>query len=255
VLEPAVQQHLNVGPERVRVIPNALDLSIVDNLAPADSAADVRRRAGIGPHERVLLSVGRIEANKGFQVLATALGALREHGVALLHPWRWVIAGDGPYRSAVGRAVASAGLTGYVVFAGRVTDRELHSWYEAATLFVHPTLYEGSSLVTLEAMAHRRAVVASAAGGIPDKVRPGVNGWLVPPGDPASLAGALSGALSDLERLAEMGAAGRTIVEEEFSWDIVGAATIRMYNNLLAASQHPEEDEPGPRGHEGHRHD
>ncbi len=47
---------------------------------------------------------------------------------------------------------------------------------------VHPTLYEGSSLVTLEAMAHRRAVVAANAGGLPDKVKPGVNGWLVEPG-------------------------------------------------------------------------
>ena len=70
-----------------------------------------------------------------------------------------------------------------------------------ATLFVHPTLYEGSSLVTLEAMAHRRAVVATNAGGLPDKVRPGVNGWLVAPGDPAALAAAISGVAGDTRTL------------------------------------------------------
>ncbi len=52
----------------------------------------------------------------------------------------------------------------HVRLVGRVGDEELHAWYEAATLFVHPTLYEGSSLVTLEAMAHARAVVATDGG-------------------------------------------------------------------------------------------
>jgi glycosyltransferase involved in cell wall biosynthesis len=235
VLEPAVQRHLDVPPHRIRVIPNALDLSVVDHLAPPGSAPEIRRRAGIDATERILLSVGRIEANKGFQVLAAALGALREHGVALQQPWRWVIVGDGPYRGRLEQAVAEAGLTANVLFAGRAEDRELHAWYDAATLFVHPTLYEGSSLVTLEAMAHRKAVVASAAGGIPDKIRPGVNGWLVPPGDAALLAGALSGALGDVERLADMGAAGRAVVEKEFSWDMTGAATIQLYGELLKA--------------------
>jgi glycosyltransferase involved in cell wall biosynthesis len=233
VLEPAVRQHLDVPSGRIRVIPNALDLPAVDALAAPGSAADVRRRAGIRREEQVLLSVGRIEANKGLQVLAAALGALREHGTTLPSRWRWVIVGDGPHRPRVEQKAAALGLESHVVFAGRAGDHELHSWYEAATLFVHPTLYEGSSFVTLEAMAHRRAVVASAAGGIPDKIRPGVNGWLVPPGDPAMLAAALSGALGDPERLAVMGLAGRAIVENEFSWETTGAATIQLYRDLL----------------------
>ena len=129
--------------------------------------------------------------------------------------------------------VRGAGLRRRVLFAGRVEDADLHAWYEAATLFVHPTLYEGSSLVTLEAMAHRRAVVATTAGGLPDKVKPGVTGWLVPPGDPSALAAAISGALGDLPRLTQMGRAGRALVEQEFSWTATGAATIRMYQELI----------------------
>ena len=88
------------------------------------------------------------------------------------------------------------GLATFVVMRGRASVEDLHGWYEAATLFVHPTLYEGSSIVTLEAMAHRRAVVASRAGGLPDKVIPGVTGWLVPPGNEEALSAAIAEALA-----------------------------------------------------------
>ena len=125
-------------------------------------------------------------------------------------------------------------LTGNVLFAGKAPDRELHSWYEAANLFVHPTLYEGSSLVTLEAMAHRRACVVTDAGGLPDKVKNGVNGWIVAAGDPAALAAAISGALEDRVRLRQMGDEGRAIVERHFSWVSAVQQTIRLYQRLLA---------------------
>src|SRR5207237_8388150 len=131
-----------------------------------------------------------------------ALAALRDHAGTIGHGgWRWILVGDGPFRDAVEAAIATAGLRDRVVLTGRLPDRELHAWYEAADLFIHPTLYEGSSLVTLEAMAHRRAVVATTAGGLPDKVRPRVNGWLVPPGDASALTAAVSGALADPARL------------------------------------------------------
>ena len=85
-------------------------------------------------------------------------------------------------------------------------------------------------------MAHRRAIVATAAGGLPDKVENGVNGWLVPPGDAAALAAALSGAIGGPpERLAEMGAHSRAIVDDRFSWTAAGAETVRLYRQLLAA--------------------
>jgi glycosyltransferase involved in cell wall biosynthesis len=116
---------------------------------------------------------------------------------------------------------------------GRASVDDLHGWYEAATVFVHPTLYEGSSIVTLEAMAHRRPVIASRAGGLPDKVIPGVTGWLVPPGSADALAAAVVEALSDSVRLRAMGAAGRTLVETEFSWRAATDRLLSMYGELL----------------------
>lgn len=233
-LEPTVRSHLKLPADRIRTIPNALDLTIVDRLATPADGARLRAAAGIAPNDVVLLSVGRIEENKGFQVLAAALAAVKAHsGLEADGRWTWVVVGDGPFRPRLVQAVEAAGVQDRLLLAGRLPDAELHAWYEAASLFIHPTLYEGSSLVTLEAMAHRLAVVATRAGGLPDKIRPGVNGWLVSPGDPSSLAAAISGALGDMGRLAALGRAGRQIVEQEFSWGVTGAATMQLYEDLL----------------------
>ncbi|MBA2303325.1 MAG: glycosyltransferase family 4 protein [Acidobacteria bacterium] len=235
-LEPAVRQHLGVPGSKVSTIPNALDLNDVDALATAADGVRIRQDAGIRADDVVLLSVGRLEENKGFDVLAHALAALREHSGRLAHgQWRWVIVGAGPAKGRLERLVAELRLAPHVLFAGQLPDRALHAWYEGVDLFVHPTLYEGSSLVTLEAMAHRRACVVTDAGGLPDKVHPGVNGWIVKPGDPAALAAAISGALAQPERLNGMGRAGREIVEHTFSWEAAVTDTIRLYERLLRA--------------------
>jgi glycosyltransferase involved in cell wall biosynthesis len=241
-LEPVVLRHLGIPREKMRTIPNALDLRQLDAYADPARLGDLRLHYAVQPGERILLSVGRLEASKGFHVLLRALAAIRDHGALDGKPWRWVALGEGPYRPMLEVLAAELGLESHVHFLGRVGDAEMHAWHELATLFVHPTLYEGSSLVTLEAMAHRRAVVASAAGGIPDKVRPGQNGWLIAPGDPSALAAAISGALADPARLAHYGLAGRQIVEREFSWTAAGDATVALYRELLAAAargQHP----------------
>jgi glycosyltransferase involved in cell wall biosynthesis len=116
---------------------------------------------------------------------------------------------------------------------GRVTDADVHAWYEAASVFLHASRYEGSSLVTLEAMAHRRPVIATRAGGLPDKVRPGENGWLVTPGDAEDLARAVGEAAAEAARLPEMGARSRFIVEREFAWPVLAERHVELYTELI----------------------
>lgn len=229
-LEAVVQRHLGTPPARIRTIPNAIDLAACDTVAgpagvPVD-AARLRRRIGARPDDPLLLSVGRLERNKGLQFMIAALQTLRDLR------WRWVVVGDGPYASRLHSAVAGSGLADRIAFAGGVEDTRLHEWYETADLFVHPTLYEGSSLVTLEAMAHRRPVVATRAGGLPDKVRPGVNGWLVPPADAPALANAIRSALAQQASFEPMGRAGREIVEREFTWDAVVDQLLGLFEEL-----------------------
>jgi glycosyltransferase involved in cell wall biosynthesis len=238
-LEPTVTRHLRPRPGQMETIPNGIDLVALASAAGSADGALLRQRWGIASDERVLLSVGRLEFNKGFDVLARALGRAAASSSFARAPWRWVIVGAGPYRSQIERAASEAGIGAHTLFAGRASEADLHGWYEAATIFVHPTRYEGSSLVTLEAMAHRRAVVATRAGGLPDKVRPEINGWLVEPDDAGALARALQEALSDANRLKDMGAASRAIVEQEFSWPVIVDRHIAMYRRLLDRPREP----------------
>jgi glycogen synthase len=225
-LVPLVQRLLRVEHERIALVPNAIDLAECERLASQSDGARMRAAHGIAPGDALLLSVGRLEENKGFHVLIRALAKLVDQ------TWRWVLVGDGPFRPTLERLISSHHLESRVVMAGRVPERDLHGWYEAATLFVHPTLYEGSSLVTLEAMAHRRPVLATSAGGLPDKVTPGVTGWLVQPGDEASLAVALLDALRQGDRLQDMGNAGRSLAAREFSWPVVADRMVQLYGEL-----------------------
>jgi glycosyltransferase involved in cell wall biosynthesis len=218
----------------MRTIPNGIDLSVIDRAAGPAEGRLMRERHGIGPGETVLLSVGRIEHNKGFDLLARALGRIADAaGPLARHGWHWIVAGAGPYRRDLERAIDDAGIGSHTKLVGRVTDDDLHAWYEASTIFVHPTRYEGSSLVTLEAMAHRKPIVATRAGGLPDKVRPSVNGWLVEPDDPAALADAIAEAAGDPIRLAAMGQESRRIVDTTFAWKILIVQYLELYDEIL----------------------
>ena len=242
-LRPVVRTHLAVDEARLVTIPNAIDVHRVAGLATAAAGRDLRRRAGIADDEFLLLSVGRLEENKGFHVMLEALATLGDGRPS----WRWVLVGDGPWRQELARTAAGSGVGSRIMMRGREDEPTLHAWYEAAQAFVHPTLYEGSSLVTLEAMTHGLPVVASRAGGLPDKVRPGENGWLVRPGDALELAQALRELFAAGDRLPSLGARSRQIVTTEFGWPGVAAATVALYRRLLEGAAAPPA-RPGPHG-------
>ena len=228
-----VPRYLGVRPERVVVLPSAI--AVEECLAPLDPRVQeaLRRRLGLVGSPLVLLSVSRLERNKGFHLLAEALGRLRGE---LPAGWRWVVVGEGKERPALEEQVRRLGLSAETRFAGRLDDVELHNLYEVADLLVHPTLYEGSSLVVLEGMIHRRPVLATRVGGIPDKVFDGRNGRLVPPGDVEALCGGLRDLLARRAGWPAMGEEGARIVRERFDWPAVARATMAVYQEMLAAS-------------------
>lgn len=225
-------RYLGVDSRRVVVIPSAID--VAECLAYASSArrAALRERFGLGAANLVLLSVSRLERNKGYHALAEALGKLRGR---LPERWRWLLIGEGKERDTLEAQVHALGLADHVVFAGKIDDADLHNLYEEVDLFVHPTLYEGSSLVTLEAMIHRRPVVASATGGIPDKVFEGRNGYLVRPGDVDDLAAKIALALDARAHWPAWGEESVRIVRTTFDWPVVARRTLEEYERMVAA--------------------
>ena len=229
-----VERFLRVPPAEQVVIPNAIDPEACRRRAEPGRGVELLQRLGLSDASPLFLSVGRVEANKGFTTLVDALAAASDD---LPVDWRWVLVGDGPERRHVRDAIARAGLTGRAVLAGRLDDVELHSLFAVSSWFVHPTLYEGSSLVTLEAMAHGLPVVASRAGGLPDKVVDGETGFLVPPGDSDALSARLVvAAQSDG---APLGAAGQQLCEQRFSWDAVIPQYVALYERLATTSPVP----------------
>jgi len=227
-----VPRLLGVDPARVAVIPNGIEPEEIARLTPADPPATVRAHwpalEGASP---VLLSVGRLEGYKGFGDVLEALARLHRRR-ALPPRWAWVVAGEGPSRCSL-EARARACVSGHAHFLGAVGAALLHALYARADLFVHAPRYEGSSLVTLEAMAHGLPVVATRAGGIPDKVSDGETGRLVAPGDVEGLAGALADLAADPPRRQQMGGRGRERAEADFSWARIIERVLALYRSLL----------------------
>ena len=145
---------------------------------------------------------------------------------------RLVIVGDGPERTNLIQMAAALGVDSRVEFTGTLTGSSLHNEYEKSNVVVLPSKYidgEASSetlgLTLIEASMHSKPLVGTSHGGIPEIVKDGQNGILVPENNPQALADALVMLLSD-ERLSQlMGAEALRIARTKFTWD---AATERL---------------------------
>ena len=105
--------------------------------------------------------------------------------------------------------------------------------YENCVAVMVPSLYEGLPMVVLEAMAFKKAVIASNVGGIPLPVRHGKNGFLAKPGDSKSLEKFIRILLEDPDLRRKMGFFGRKFAEEKFTVDKMVSETLRVYESLL----------------------
>jgi starch synthase (maltosyl-transferring) len=209
-----------LDPRRLVVIPNGIDPGPIDEAPGVD-------RSGLGVPEGAVLAlfVGRLEAQKDVPTLLEAAAAVCRDRA----DWHLAIVGDGPDREALVRSEAAARIPpGRLHWLGRRDD--VPGLLKASGLLVLPSRWEGMPNVVLEAMAARRAVVASAVEGTDELVLPGRTGWLVPPGDPPAMASALLDAASDPDRLVCFGEAGRERVERHFS----RPAVVRAYEDLWA---------------------
>ena len=228
-LKPVVEKSLGIPQAELKLIPNAVDLDRLRALADLDRGHRLLGQFGLADAGPLFLSIGRVEQNKGFDVMVAALGSV---AARLPSAWAWVLVGDGPALSSVREASSRAGIDARCRFPGALADDDLHSLAAVADWYVHPTLYEGSSIATLEAMAHGLPVIASRTGGLPDKVDDGVTGLLVPPGEPEPLAEAL---LRSVEADGPaMGAAGREVCAARFSWEVVVDRYIDLYREVAS---------------------
>jgi starch synthase len=221
-----------LDPAKVHVIYNGIDS---DFYAPAQET-DVLERHGVDPGQPYAVFVGRITRQKG---LAHLLRAAKQV------PGQLVLCAGAPDTPEIAAetdalvAELQAARSGVVLISQMLPKADVVQLLSHATAFVCPSVYEPLGIVNLEAMACGTAVVASAVGGIPEVVVDGTTGVLVPydEADPrgfeAGLARALTSVLSDPDRAAELGRAGRERAVAQFGWDAIARQTLELYRSLL----------------------
>jgi len=149
--------------------------------------------------------VGRLNEQKGQLLLIDAMAELvRDHPEAKL-----VLVGDGEMRSVIEQRIAAHNLGDHVTITGYATGEQVREALLASRALLTPSFAEGLPVVIMEALAMRRPVISTYIAGIPELVRSGENGWLIPAGNVEELLAAMREAMSTpIERLNEMGKAG-----------------------------------------------
>lgn len=164
----------SAGFQRLRVVARGVD---TQRFNPGRRSLERRAAWGAGPDTLVMLSVGRLAAEKNLDVVLTAYEAARRTAAAGGRDVRLVIAGDGPLRPSLQQRCPTAH------FAGMRSHAELALDYASADLFVFPSLTETFGNVTMEALASGLPVLAFDCAAAAEWVRQGHNGWLLPAGD------------------------------------------------------------------------
>ena len=212
---------------KINVLPAGVDLEL---FRPTDKA-DARRSLGL-PDRNVVLSVGRVEPLKGFDILLTAMASLDERSDTTVI----IVGGDeesSPELDRLRTLGETLGLDGNVRFTRAVSQERLSMYYNAADVFVLPSYYESFGLVALEAMACGVPVIASRVSGPRSFVKPGVTGYLIERRCPEPFAQRLDVLLHNPTLRESMGRAARSQAEK-MGWDMVGRRTLDVYDSVIA---------------------
>jgi len=215
----------DVSPEQVAVVPCGVDL---EHFQPTDKPA-AKSRLGLAADEPVILFIGRIEPLKGIDVLLRAASQLEA-------PFRLLVVGGDQRDEArlhyLRALVNELGLAGRVTFVPALPHEALPDYYNSAEVCVVPSYYESFGMVALEAMACGVPVIASAVGGLPETVRDGESGLLVPDNTPDAFARRLDLLLGDPELRWELSLGARALAEQ-YSWANVAEQVESVYHDLV----------------------
>ena len=209
---------------RIIRLPNAVDAAETPNMA-RDKA---RRKLGLPREAPVVLGVGRLCEQKGFDVLVETARLLARVG----DPGHYAILGDGPEERSLRMQISAAGLEDRFDLPGHVDD--VDAWYAACDVVVMPSRWEGMPYVLLEAKAAGRPTVISKVSGMEEFVCNGEDGLLVPSANPQALAHALSGLADRRAELDTMGRCARQGMRPEWKREHFEAAIRDIYRGAAA---------------------
>jgi glycosyltransferase involved in cell wall biosynthesis len=204
---------------KVEVINNAVRAERFE----VDPSPELRASLSDDPSWPIVLTCARLHAQKGHALLLQAARQMPETVFAF--------AGDGPLKATLEAQASSLGVTDRVRFLGVRTD--IPELLASSDAFALPSLYEGSPLAVLEAMAAGRAVVSSAVGGVPELVADGITGLLITPSSIDELVVALRRVLGDVQLRAGLERRARERAVRDFAPEAMAARVVEVYEDLL----------------------
>jgi glycogen(starch) synthase len=211
-----------MDPDHVRRVPAGIDPAWWETAGPGEEIG--------GPRGRLVFAWGRVRYEKGFQVLARAVGALR-HRVAGLE---CMIAGRGSYLPELQSQIDIAGAGDLIQVPGFMSDNELRAAIHRAGCVVIPSLYEPFGVVALEALAGGAPLIVADTGGLAELVGGTGTALLFEPGNAAELADCIERVLSDRDLADDMVRKGRELLQATYSWDAIATRTLMVYQEALA---------------------
>ncbi|RJX15393.1 glycosyltransferase family 1 protein [Candidatus Bathyarchaeota archaeon] len=221
-----------VKDSRIIVIPNGVDYCKYENLPDQDL---FRKLLGINSDEKIILALGRIKKEKGFQFLIKAMPKILEvlNGKVVL-----VICGqDFGYKKNLEKLIKNLGLTGKVIFLGFVDGKLKLQALSSSSVVVLPSLYEAFGLVAVEALAAGKPLVTSKFSGFLDFMENKDYIWVVEPTNIQQLADTIVYVLTNGLLSANLAKNAKNIVKI-FSWEKIAKQTMRVYEKVLVSRLH-----------------
>jgi len=185
--------------------------------------------------DNAILYVGRLSPDKCLHVLLRSLDYIKTPiHLGIIGPLGWNL----HYHHELLKSIEVENRKGKhkIVYLGRLDQAQLIKWYQEASILVLPSSTEAFGIVILEALSCETPVVATYAGGIPEVVKNGENGLLVPVNNHRELAKAIQHLLNNKDVRVRFGQAGRKWVEENFSLEVSTKKLIRIYERILSIS-------------------
>jgi len=210
--------------DHVITIPTGVDLTVFD---PSRVRGNLRGELGIPPGAPVFGTVSVFRRLKGHQYLLEAAGEI----LRAVPEARILLAGEGPQEMNIRNKVEELGIGKAVLLPGFRED--IPRVLNTMDVFVFPSLQEALGTAILEALAMRRAVVASRVGGIPEIIQEGQTGFLVDPENPAAIAGRVIPLLQNAELRRQVGERGRRFVEEHYDNRLMVRRLEALYRELV----------------------
>lgn len=226
--------------DRITVIPNGIDADDLPGSSESE-LAELRSRFA-EPDQRLILLIGRLVYEKGFQLALEAMPKVIDQ----VPGTRFLVAGSGTHEGELRRQAEGMGLMEHGTFLGWIGDDVLHQLYRIADLTVVPSIYEPFGLVALEAMASECPCIAADTGGLREIVPHEGAGLRFPAGDPEGLADVAIRVLTDDELHARLVADG-LLHTRLYDWSDIAATTAALYDEVMAGTAlraHPEPARP-----------